>query len=198
MKHIFLGWKNLPFPAYIEAFSRLGAAIERDRPNVCDALVLPGGGDLQPRLYGQTPLSTSDAEPERDTYELALFHSFLANQRPVLGVCRGEQLINVALGGTLLQHIDGHSQLGGADRRHAVHTDDPVLTELYGGSFTVNSAHHQAVDRLGAGLRITARSEDGVIEGLRHTVLPVCAVQWHPERLGEAGMELLRAFLREL
>lgn len=195
---VFLGWNRLPFSNYIDLLLRLGAEVEREHPEGCDALLLPGGGDLDPGLYRQEPVNVQDAEPERDAYELSLFRFFLLKQRPILGICRGAQLINVALGGTLHQHIDGHSRLEGRDRRHMVHTDDVSLLRLYGSSFSVNSAHHQAVDEPGSGLQITARAADGVIEGLRHTVRPVFAVQWHPERMGEAGAEYVRAFLKIL
>ena len=191
---VFLGWTAEPFGNYVAALERLGATVERRNAEACDALLLPGGGDVDPALYGQRVAGATDIDRERDDCELALFRRFAAEGRPVFGVCRGLQLINVALGGTLRQHIEGHSRVNGADRRHGVRADDPWLRALCGERFPVNSAHHQCVDRLGAGLRVAARAEDGTVEALRHTALPILAVQWHPERLGAAGERLLAAF----
>ena len=195
MSRIFLGWRRLAFPNYVTVFRALGAEIERDEPERCDALLLPGGGDIHPRRYGQEVNGAAEIDEERDACELALVRSFAAAGKPVLGVCRGLQIINVAFGGTLHQHIDGHSRDMGRDTFHAVRTDDPMLQSLYGERFTVNSAHHQAVDRLGNGLRAIARAEDGTVEAVRHGSLPVLAVQWHPERLGADGAKLLKTFL---
>ena len=196
MKTVFLGCPEQAFSNYVIALSALGAAVERHSSARCDALLLPGGGDIHPRFYGQALRGAEDLDEARDEYELALLRRFLAAGKPVLGICRGAQLINVALGGTLRQHIDGHSQINGSDRRHSVTTDDSLLRALYGERFSVNSAHHQAAERPGDGLRVIARSPDGVVEALRHDTLPLLAVQWHPERLGEAGAALLDAFLK--
>ena len=198
MKKIFLGWRKQPFPNYIAALESLGATVERDEPDACGALLLPGGGDIHPRFYGQVPAGAMDIDEDRDKYEFALFRRFFSAGKPILGICRGAQVINVALGGTLRQHVDGHSQLHGADRLHTVLADDALLRGLYGDRFTANSAHHQAIDLLGGGLRVIARAEDGVVEAVRHETLPLLAVQWHPERLGENGAALLRAFLESL
>ncbi len=112
-------------------------------------------------------------------------------------------MLTVALGGTLLQQIEGHSRLpNGADRIHETRTAG-LLTGLYGPSCAVNSAHHQAVDQLPPDCRILQISEDGVIEAFCHNTLPLLAVQWHPERLcgrfarpdAVSGLPLLRAFL---
>lgn len=195
MSRIFLGWQKLAFPNYTAALRTLGAEIERNEPERCDVLLLPGGGDIHPRRYGQALNGAAEIDEERDACELALVWAFAAAGKPVLGICRGLQVVNVAFGGTLRQHIDGHSRSMGRDTFHAVRTDDPLLRSLYGERFTVNSAHHQAIDRLGDGLRVIARAEDGTIEAVRHGSLPVLAVQWHPERLGEAGAKLLKAFL---
>ena len=195
MKRVFLGWAARPFSNYVAALERLGVAVERREPDGCGALLLPGGGDVDPRLYGQRVTQSEGVDRARDDCELALFRRFAAEGLPILGVCRGMQLVNVALGGTLCQHIDGHSRVDGADRRHLVRTDDAGLLALYGERFTVNSAHHQCVARLGGALRAAAWAEDGTVEALRHETLPILAVQWHPERLGAEGERLLSAFL---
>ena len=202
MKKVFLGWTAQPFQNYVAALTALGAAVEREDPARCDALLLPGGADIHPRIYGQEINGAVDIDEARDEYELAVLHRFLDAQKPVFGVCRGLQLVNAALGGTLHQHIDGHAQISkGVDSLHAVESGDPLLRRLYGARFTVNSAHHQAVDRPGAGLVVAARAADGTVEALRHETLPVFCVQWHPERLHHAdgdGEALLRAFLESL
>lgn len=167
-------------------------------PQTCHALLLPGGGDVASWRYGQTDTACRSVDPERDGRELALLERFTAWGRPVLGVCRGMQVINVFFGGTLTQDLLGHSQIDGRDRLHTVTSAPSPLRELYGERCLVNSAHHQAVSRLGSGLEALQWAEDGVIEALRHQTLPILAVQWHPERLsppGADGLLLYRAFL---
>ena len=162
-----------------------------------DGLVLQGGTDISPQMYGEQPLKPEWAgDPERDRYEMELLKRFLDAQKPVLGICRGQQLINVALGGSLYQ--DTAAQKPGAQ----LHQDTAIyddkfhhieilpgtrLAALYPGlaRAKVNSLHHQAVNRLGKGLQVEARSaEDGVIEAVRHQGPKYLAgVQWHPEFL---------------
>lgn len=164
----------------------------------CDALLLPGGGDLEPWRYGQPNTASRDMEPERDAAEFALLERFTAAGKPVLGICRGLQSINVYFGGTLVQDLPGHSALdSGDDRLHPVCTAASFLSAVCGGHAVVNSAHHQAVDRLGQGLRAVQWSPDGVVEAISHRVLPVWGVQWHPERLrvNRLGEQLFVAFL---
>ena len=196
MTKIFLGWKKLPFSNYVAAIAALGLAAERSEPDGCDALLLPGGGDIHPHFYGQ-PIDGAEAVDEtRDEYELELFRRFAERGKPIFGICRGLQLVNVALGGTLRQHIEGHDQIEGVDRIHGARTDNSLLHALYGERFSVNSAHHQAIDRLGTGLRAVAWADDGTIEAVRHGSLPVFAVQWHPERFDREGSALLEALFK--
>ena len=179
MKSIYL---SEPLSNYERALLLAGVR-PAGAPGEADALVLPGGGDLHPRLYGQRLCGAEDIDEARDARELALAEAFLRRGLPVFGICRGLQLLNVFFGGTLHQHIEGHSRREGCDRLHPVCAEGGLLCALYGPRFTVNSAHHQAVDRLGAGLRVLARADDGTVEALAHGHLPVFAVQWHPERL---------------
>lgn len=194
------------------------------RPEDCAALLLPGGGDLDPALYGQPNTASRNVEPDRDALERDLLERFLRAGKPILGVCRGMQSVNVFFGGTLLQDIPGHGQTDGRDRLHAVRTasgpfrdifqsagEPEALFSMSGGgqdtsrsadepeaayALTVNSAHHQAADRLGDGLAAEQWTADGVVEAVRHRTLPVWGVQWHPERLDSpAGAALFRAFL---
>lgn len=167
----------------------------REYTEVLDALVLQGGADVSPSTYGQEPLRPDWAgDIVRDRYEIELIEGFMTAGKPVLGICRGAQLINAAFGGTLIQDI--------ATQRPEARTHvDPVLYDelahrirfepgsrlgaTYGDAEAplVNSIHHQAVDRLGSDLLVEARSdEDGIVEAIRATgSLYVAGVQWHPE-----------------
>ncbi|MFD8013591.1 gamma-glutamyl-gamma-aminobutyrate hydrolase family protein [Streptomyces sp. NPDC058955] len=152
-----------------------------------DGLVVAGGADVEPVRYGAEPdPRTGPPARERDSWELALIDAALASGTPVLGICRGMQLLNVALGGTLTQHLDGHVEAEGVMGRHPV---KPVPGTLYASLVPeltdVPTYHHQAVDRLGAGLTPSAYAEDGTVEAVE-LAEPAWAlgVQWHPE-MGE-------------
>ena len=200
MKRVYL---SVRLKNYEDALA-LAGAIPAGTAGEADALLLTGGGDLHPRLYGRRLCGAEDIDAARDARELALTEDFLRRGLPVFGICRGLQVINVFFGGTLRQHIEGHSQRSGQDRLHPVCAERSLLRALYGARFTVNSAHHQSVDRLGEGLRALARADDGTIEALAHASLPVFGVQWHPERLcgpffrpeAADGALLLSALLR--
>ena len=154
-----------------------------------EVLLLPGGGDVEPWRYGAENTASS-IEPGRDEAELALIDAFVRSGKPILGICRGLQIINVYFGGSLVQDIPGHSQVQGRDRRHRVRTAPSFLQALYGQEMEVNSAHHQALGRLGTGLRAIQWAEGGVVEAVVHERFPVLGLQWHPERLGPAGDRL--------
>ena len=158
-----------------------------------DGLLLTGGGDVDPARYGQPDRGSLPPDPERDQTELALVKACIAAGKPILGICRGCQVLNVALGGTLVQDLGEHLNLFhrrvDADKVHPVRAQQgSVLHALYGPLFHVNSAHHQAVDVPGTGAVITARSESGVAEGLELPGKPVLGVQFHPERLTGAHL----------
>ncbi|MGX1563973.1 gamma-glutamyl-gamma-aminobutyrate hydrolase family protein [Streptomyces sp. NPDC055506] len=150
-----------------------------------DGVVIAGGPDVEPVRYGaEREPRTGPPARERDAWELALIDAALAAGVPLLGICRGMQLLNVALGGTLVQHIDGHAEQVGVFGGHTV---KPVPGSLYGGVVPeetfVPTYHHQAVDRLGEGLVPSAYAADGTIEALELPTHPgwVLGVQWHPE-----------------
>lgn len=154
-----------------------------------DGIVLPGGTDVDPARYGAEPAPDAlDPEPARDAHELALLDAAAAGGVPVLGICRGLQVINVWRGGTLHQHVPEHGLFDEPPDRlqHEVaFTAGSALAGVYGRSAMVNSLHHQTVDRLGEGLTVTAEAPDGTVEGLECADAPVVAVQWHPELLPE-------------
>lgn len=171
-------------------------------PGPYSALLLTGGGDVNPDRYGQRRHpKTKNIDDERDDLEIRLIRRFLKMRKPIFGVCRGIQILNVALGGKLVQHVpelpavqvrdEGHTKVGGIDSRHALEfRGRSKLRDVLRRSRQVNSAHHQAVDpdAVGRGLRVVAVSPAGVIEAVEGRGLPgvVVAVQWHPERLGRA------------
>ncbi|MYA83569.1 MAG: gamma-glutamyl-gamma-aminobutyrate hydrolase family protein [Acidimicrobiales bacterium] len=128
--------------------------------------------------------SPADSVPLRDAFEIALLDAAVGAGLPVLGICRGPQLINIAAGGTLHQHLPEHAATDGppdATPHTVTTTEGSQLRQMYGPEVAVNSLHHQAVDQLGEGYIATAHSPDGIIEGMEHTELPIIAVQWHPE-----------------
>jgi putative glutamine amidotransferase len=165
-----------------------------DYARVLDGLVLQGGADVSPSTYGEEPLAAEWAGDRlRDVYEIELVHEFIEARKPVLGICRGAQLINVALGGTLYQDIRTqlaesivHVTQAYERHRHEVRFEPGSgLARLYRGleRTTVTSIHHQSIKALGRGLRVEAWSEpDGVVEAIRANGRGyVFAVQWHPE-----------------
>lgn len=191
-------WKPERSAPYEEALRTAGIHLELLRPgeplpgNV-SGLLLMGGADINPALYNQKRARESEmAEDARDELECALIADFVARDFPVLAICRGMQILNVQHGGSLIQHLETsskHRPRGIEDKGAAIHHVHVVrgtkLANILGEPETVhvNSRHHQAVDRVGAGLTIAARDpEDGTIEAVERTDRRfVIAVQWHPE-----------------
>jgi putative glutamine amidotransferase len=162
-----------------------------------DGLLLTGGTDVNPKLFRQEPHEANDEpDDERDAMEKRLLESALEHDLPVLAICRGMQLFNVAEGGTLKQHVEGHVKRG-VDEAHAicVETGTRLAKAIGPGTQLVNSRHHQIVDQAGDRLRISARSEEGYPEALeREDKKFAVAVQWHPEDLIENREEARRLF----
>lgn len=166
-------------------------------------LVLAGGGDMDPALFGQADRGSRGIDRRRDEAELALLDGFLGAGRPVLAICRGHQVANVWAGGDLIQDLGRRGRLhawAGEDRVHLLIPVSGFLRRVYGrGPFPVNSAHHQAVGRVGRGLRVCARAADGVVEAMEHGSLPLITTQFHPERMAGpdtvSGRPIFRRFL---
>ena len=157
-----------------------------------DGICLAGGPDLDPVAYGalerHRELGTTNAE--HDAFELAVARAADAAGLPLLGICRGAQALNVVRGGTLHQHVDGHRQaeLAGTPTQRVAVASDSLLAAITGAgdSLEINSFHHQAVDALGAGLRVVARAADGTVEAIEDPARPfLLGVQWHAETLTE-------------
>ncbi len=151
-----------------------------------DGLILAGGGDIDPSLFGQENCGSTNIDLHRDRAELALLDAFAAAGKPILGICRGHQVVNVWAGGGLLQDLGAKNathQREDFDKIHRICTEPGILQNLYGTEFCVNSAHHQSVEPMGKNLRITARSCDGVVEAMEHNSLPILTTQFHPERM---------------
>jgi gamma-glutamyl-gamma-aminobutyrate hydrolase PuuD len=182
-----------PQPGISEAIDRL------------DGLLLPGGGDLDPGLYGApTHPETGRLNPRRDAAEVALADAAISTGLPVLGICRGLQVLNVVRGGTLHQHLPDVTGHRGHEPEPGVFGAQPVRLEpgsqiakiIGSDTARVPCHHHQAIDRIGAGLTVTGRSEDGVIEAVEVADHPFAvAVQWHAEEKGGAAERLFRALV---
>lgn len=173
---------------------QIGPAQVESVLDAVDGVLLTGGEDIEPATYGQRPHPKEDRpDPARDAFEIALFHAAWGRRVPVLAICRGQQLTNVALGGTLWQDLPSqrpgpiiHSHSGARDQRThrvAVTPNSRLARSLGGIEHRVNSFHHQAIRVLAPGLRVTAHAPDGVIEGVESEAgAPwLLAVQWHPE-----------------
>ena len=191
---------------YIKAVEKAGGSVkiipwgsEGQRSETArqyDGLILPGGADINPAMYGMEKNEKCGAQhPQRDALEPALLKEFLRLDKPVLGICRGMQMLNVCFGGTMHQDIKGISKVNHSDflkRVNGCHTvaitRGTLLESIVNtDSLKVNSLHHQAADRIGDGLVVAAVSEDGFTESLVATGYRFClGVQWHPEHMASA------------
>ena len=190
---------------YVKSLERAGAVvrwIELDDTEKavaealsCDGLLLPGGADVEPTLYGRKREEKCGKPNElRDKNEFEIFNAFVKTGKPILGICRGFQVINVACGGTLHQDIADIKKCSHSDflkRAKSVHSvtvnENTKLFEIFQKTEVgVNSLHHQAIENIGENLTASAISEDGFIEGIEFNGHPFCvAVQWHPEHMSK-------------
>lgn len=148
----------------------------------CHGLVLPGGADLDPACYGSRTPAADDGDRMHDDTDIALARWALRTRMPLLAICRGMQVLNVALGGTLLEEVAA-SSVEHHEGFHRVELDPACTVAAAMGTECpiVSSYHHQAIDRLGDELRVSGRAADGCIEAVEHDSGAVLAVQWHPE-----------------
>ena len=180
-------------------------SLAKDYISQIDRLILTGGEDVHPQFYGQNVCTQkSDFNVERDLFELALLEEALRQNKPVMGVCRGMQLINVAFGGSLNQHIENHWKETPFDTAHTVETKSgSQVDRLIGDQANINSLHHQSVNRIGQGFIVSARDpRDQTIEAIERTDSQrILGIQWHPEFLvnqEKGNLELFQYFMNQL
>ena len=153
-----------------------------------DGLILCGGNDIHPRHYGEDFHGSVDIDEARDISEMAVAKQFMQAEKPIFAICRGMQMLNILLGGTLVQHlsnVDEHRLNEKQETFHRVQAQKGgIFEKLYGETFAINSFHHQAIGKLGDGLTASLLAMDGkVIEGVEHKEKPFFGVQWHPEKM---------------
>ncbi len=207
MKIVAIAGKNQKIDNYVNAVVASGAKpvnlVDEYDVNEFDGLIIPGGVDINPKRYNQDNHRCEQINDELDEWQLRVLDDFIKAGKPVLGICRGHQLINVYFGGTMIQDIRSdiaHRSYQG-DAIHTINAKEgSFLYELYGGNFVANSSHHQSSDILGEGMEAVAFAEDGIIEAARHISLPIITVQFHPERMGGdktvKGKEIFDHFMR--
>ena len=153
-----------------------------------DGLILCGGNDINPGYYKEEINGSVNIDEKRDKAEFVLAEAFIEKKKPIMGICRGLQLLNVIFGGSLHQDISNakeHSSFSNYDLVHNVFASKgSILYDMYGGEFSVNSFHHQAIKETGAGFDVMAIASDNkTIEGIVHRDFPIIGLQWHPERM---------------
>ncbi|WP_286928703.1 MULTISPECIES: gamma-glutamyl-gamma-aminobutyrate hydrolase family protein [Aeromicrobium] len=192
-----LGWDVVPV-----ACAEVPPEVTAELVDRADAVVLMGGEDVDPSFYGgaSTYPGSGHHEPDADQAHIDAVHRCLAAGTPLLGICRGLQVLNVALGGTLVQHLGSQRHRAEGDDhfvRNRVTVTHDGLGAAVDASQDVRCAHHQAVDRVADGLLVAARAADGVVEAVVHETAPITGVQWHPEHAETADLQL-GALLRRL
>ena len=183
-----LGWT-----ADLVAAADVAESVLRERTGRADAVIVLGGEDVDPLFYGgvRDYPGAGMHEPEADRVSIAVIRDAVERGIPLLGICRGLQLMNVALGGTLVPDMAGHRSLGGDP-----FVVTPVIAQGESAVGTVAAigpvlcTHHQAIDDLAPGLRVLVRAADGVIEGVAHETAPAVGVQWHPEHPATAATQV--------
>jgi putative glutamine amidotransferase len=214
MSDSFIRMKRTYFDAIVEAggipmfMPHNGGAEDAAKfAALCDGFLFAGGDDVDPKHYGEeVKFDNVETTPIRDDFELALVEVIKNDHRPILGICRGVQLLNVAFGGSLYQHIDGHRQeeSGTKNLRAAKIAEGTLLHKLAGTTdIKTNSFHHQAVKDVAPGFVVSARAEDGTVEAIEpenqlNSSRFFLAVQWHPEiffRTDDAARNIFKAFI---
>lgn len=176
-----------------------------DYVDLFDALIIPGGPDADPTFYGEEPSRhIGSTNYKRDVFEAELFKAFYKAGKPIFGICRGCQFINILMGGSVYQDLAAdnpdsyirHSQ--GADGSYPTHhveiAKGSSLYKSLGATAYVNSRHHQGIKKVGEGLTVTAKAADGVVEAVETADGQIVAVQWHPENMWQEHAEMRRLF----
>ncbi len=175
---------------YLAALAGMGVrpvvTLSPEKAAFCDGLLLPGGGDIDPALYGAENDGSHDIDRPMDEAQLTALDRFVRAGKPVLGVCKGHQIVNVYFGGSLIQDLAvaaAHRYNGGDSVHPVTNLSGTALAAVYGPGSMVNSAHHQGLGAMGRGLRAISFAPDGTVEAAAHDSLPILGVQFHPERM---------------
>ena len=163
--------------------------------NMCDGLIITGGEDINPLFYGESIEDNVILDEYADILDFNLLKKFSENNKPILGICRGMQVINVFFGGSLYQDMEGHKLM--SDERHLINIEsDTFLYEVYkNDKLLVNSNHHQSIKNVANNFVVSAVSEDGVIEAIEKD--NIIGIEWHPEKLDMKIFEKFIEFLKE-
>lgn len=196
-KKIFIVRDKQPDQEYFDAFAKVGVICEwgESPQNVdeFDGLLVPGGVDVNPKLYGEENTASVEINDHLDQITIDCIKLFFEKGKPILGICRGLQILNVYFGGTLIQDIPNHK-----DVDHEILIDDGnVVHDHYGGSMVINSLHHQCIGELAKDLTCLAKSHDGIIEIFMHKNGKILGTQFHPEKMqnGEKIFEIFKNLL---
>lgn len=177
-----------PMTNYEAVLKHLGVdyTLSTDYSDEYDGLLVPGGVDVNPKYYGESNTECMSIDEQLDAKQLAAIQYFIEKKKPIFGICRGHQIINVALGGSLIQDIKSnieHRWKNPGDSIHTTNNTSGFMKQLYGDNCVINSSHHQAIKAPAEGFEVISTSDDGIVEALEHTTLPIMTVQFHPERL---------------
>lgn len=178
---------------YIEALQKRDAnviMITINNPNLkeildlCDGFLVTGGNDMDPKYYGEVNEGLSKGvREEHDIIDKEIIEYAVKNKKPLLGICRGHQSINVILGGTLIQDIGtSHSNISNGETANTIENDVLNFEKV----ITTNSYHHQAIGKIAPNMKVIATHPDGTVEAIVHDFLPIIGIQWHPERLQDS------------
>ena len=178
-------------PNYINALTHLDAEYELVDKDVnvdeFDGLLMPGGVDVNPKYYGEEINGSEEIDDELDERQFAVIDKFVKAKKPILGICRGHQILNIYFKGTLIQHLDNYDKHVATNHVDNINTldldENGFLYKIYKQpQIVTNSSHHQAIKKLGEGLKVIAKCGD-VVEAMYHESLPIITVQFHPERM---------------
>ncbi|MDO4321693.1 MAG: gamma-glutamyl-gamma-aminobutyrate hydrolase family protein [Lachnospiraceae bacterium] len=177
-------------PKYQAALASCGIPFEvsltPEDADIYNGLILPGGADILPSLFHQENNGSRSIDAETDLAQLRILEHFEKSGKPILGICKGMQLLNIYFGGDICQDLPTNwaHQHTDTDQLHAVHsTPGSIMARLYGEDCIVNSSHHQGCGRIADCFLVTQTSPDHVIEAIEHKTAPILGVQWHPERI---------------